>query len=101
MDEFDSLPVHAQNALRRAEITSAEQARAVGRDGLAKVPGLGPLAVSRLFPSAPQPRQREHVLSSDELRRVQRWFDALAEAAPMRLGDGDRALARKIGAWID
>jgi hypothetical protein len=100
MDAFDSLPVHAQNALRRAGITSAEQARAVGRDGLANIPGLGPLAIARLF-TANEPQQRAHTLTSDELRRAKRWFDALHDTAPMRLGDGDRALARKISGWVD
>jgi hypothetical protein len=100
MDDFDSLPVHAQNALRRAGVTSLEQARALGRDGLSKIPGLGPLAIARLFQSDGPP-QRAHTLSSDELRRAKRWFDALQDTAPMRLGDGDRALARKIGGWID
>jgi hypothetical protein len=100
MADFENLPIHAQNALRRAGITSGEQARALGPGGLAKVPGLGPLAIARLFPSGEQ-RQRDFSLSSEELRRVQRWFDALQDSAPMRLGDGDRALARKIGGWVD
>lgn len=101
MDDFDGLPVHVQNALRRAGITSADQARALGRDGLSRVPGLGPLAIARLFPSSPEPQPRHHALSSDELRRVKRWFEALQDAAPMQLGDGDRALMGKIGRWLD
>jgi hypothetical protein len=100
MDDFDSLPVHAQNALKRAGITSTEQARLLGRDGLSKIPGLGPLAVARLF-TANEAQQRSHALSSDELRRALRWFDALQDTAPMRLGDGDRVLARKISGWLD
>ena len=100
MDDFDSLPVHAQNALRRAGITSTEQARSLGRDGLSRIPGLGPLAISRLFTS-PEPKQPAHALSSEDLRRAKRWFDALQDAAPMRLVDGDRALARKISGWVD
>ena len=100
MNDFDGLPVHVQNALRRAGITSFDQARQLGRDGLSKVPGLGPLAIARLFPSA-EPQPRNHVLSSEELRRAKRWFDALQDAAPMQLGDGDRLLARKISGWID
>jgi hypothetical protein len=100
MDDFGGLPVHAQNALRRAGITSIEQAQALGREGLSQVPGLGPLAIARLFPAA-EPQQRHHALSNDELRRIKRWFDALQEAAPMRLSDGDHYLARRIGGWID
>jgi hypothetical protein len=100
MHDFDGLPMHAQNALRRAGITSIDQARSLGRDGLSRVSGLGPLAIARLFPSA-EPQPRSHALSSDELKRAKRWFDALQEAAPMQLGDGDRALAKKISGWID
>jgi hypothetical protein len=100
MNDFDDLPVHVQNTLRRAGITSIEHARSLGRDGLSRVPGLGPLAIARLFPSA-EPQPRNHALSGDELRRAKRWFDALQEAAPLQLGDGDRALARKISSWID
>ena len=100
MDEFDGLPVHAQNALRRAGINSAEQARSIGRDGLAKVAGLGPLAIARLFPSSPAPQPRHPALSSDELKRARRWFDALQDLAPLQIGDADRALARKIDGWI-
>ena len=100
MNDLDELPVHVQNALRRAGISSAEQARALGREGLAKIPGLGPLALARLF-APPGPEQRGQTLSGDELKRVKRWFDTLQETAPMRLGDGDRALARKIGGWVE
>jgi hypothetical protein len=100
MDEFDGLPLHAQNALRRAGVTSAEQARSLGREALSQVPGLGPLAIARLFPSG-EPQQRRHALSSDELRRAKRWFDTLQETAPMRLSDGDRVLAEKIAGWVD
>lgn len=99
MGDFPDLPVHAQNALRRAGITSIDQARALGPDGLSRVPGLGPLAISRLFPAAgAQPRG--HALSSDELKRAKRWFDTLQDVAPTKLNDGDRALARKIEGWI-
>jgi hypothetical protein len=100
MDDFAGLPMHAQNALRRAGVTSVEQARSLGRDGLSRIPGLGPLAISRLFPSA-GPHPRSYSLSSDELRRIKRWFDTLQDAAPTKLSDGDRALAREIGSWID
>ena len=100
MDDFGDLPVHVQNTLRRAGIASADQARALGRDGLSRI-GVGPLALSRLFSSSTAPQPRSHALSSDELRRVQRWFDALQEAAPLKLGDGDHALARKIGGLVD
>ena len=100
MDDFDGLPVHAQNALRRAGVTSIDHARSLGREALAQVPGLGPLAIARLFPSV-EPQQRRHALSSDELRRVKRWFDTLQETAPMRLSDGDRVLAEKIAGWVD
>lgn len=100
MNEIGDLPVHVQNTLRRAGIESADQARALGRDGLARI-GVGPLALSRLFASQAAPEPRSHALSSDELRRVRRWFEVLEEAAPLRLGDGDQALARKIGGWID
>lgn len=99
MSDFSSLPVHAQNALRRAGITSAEQARAMGRDALAKVPGLGPLAVARLFSSA-EPPQRHHTLSTQDLQRVRRWFEALDEADPARLDDADRALAKTLRTWL-
>src|SRR4051812_32011909 len=100
MDDFGGIPIHAQNALRRAGITSIEQARSLGREALSQVPGLGPLAIARLFPSV-QPQPRHHALSSDELRRAKRWFDALQETAPMRLSDGDRVLAEKIAGWVD
>src|SRR3954463_14947165 len=99
MDEFDGLPVHAQNALRRAGITSTQQARSLGREALSQVPGLGPLAIARLFPAV-EPQRRSHPLTRDELARAKRWFDLLQEAAPMRLNDGDRALAEKIAGWI-
>lgn len=100
MDDFEGLPVHVQNALRRAGITSMERARALGREALSQVPGLGPLAMARIFPSA-EPQQRRHALSSDDLRRAKRWFDTLQETAPLRLGDDDRVLADKIARWLD
>lgn len=100
MDDFDGLPVHAQNALRRAGVSSTEHARSLGREALSQVPGLGPLAIARLFPSV-EPQQRRHALSSDELRRAKRWFDTLQETAPMRLSDGDRVLAEKIAGWVN
>lgn len=99
MDDFDGLPVHAQNALRRAGITSMERATALGREAISQVPGIGPLAMARLFPSV-EPQQRRHALSSDDLRRAKRWFDTLQEAAPERLSDDDRLLAKKIAGWI-
>src|ERR1700758_925194 len=99
MDDFDGLPVHAQNALRRAGITSIERARSLGREAISQVPGLGPLAIARLFPSA-EPQQRRHSLSSDDLRRAKRWFDTLQETAPTRLSDDDRVLAEKIAGWV-
>ena len=100
MDSFDGLPIHVQNALRRAGVTSVDQARSLGREGLSRIPGLGPLAIARLFPST-EPQTRNYALSREELRRAKRWFDALQDAAPMQLGDGDRALASKISSWID
>ncbi len=78
---------------------SAEQARALGRDGLSRI-GIGPLALSRLFGASAAPQPRSHALSTDELRRVQRWFDTVQEAASLKLGHGDHALAKKIGGWI-
>lgn len=100
MDNFDGLPVHAQNALRRAGITSMERARSLGREAVSQVPGLGPLAISRLFPSAEPQVQRRNALSTDDLRRAKRWFDTLQDVAPMQLGDADRLLAAKIAGWI-
>jgi len=100
MDDFYGLPVHAQNALKRAGITSMERARALGREAISQIPGLGPLAIARLFPSV-EPQQRRHALSSDDLRRAKRWFDTLQETAPIRLTDEDRMLAQKIAGWVD
>ena len=84
----------------RLAFSASLMAGAAARDGLANIPGLGPLAIARLF-TANEPQQRAHTLTSDELRRAKRWFDALHDTAPMRLGDGDRALARKISGWVD
>lgn len=100
MDDFDGIPLHAQNALKRAGITSIEHARSLGREALSQVPGLGPLALARLFPSGPS-QPRRHALSTDDLRRAKRWFEKLEEAAPLRLSDADRALAEKIAGWLD
>jgi hypothetical protein len=100
MDDFHGLPVHAQNALKRAGITSMEQARSLGREAISRIPGLGPLAIARLFPSV-EPQPRRHVLSNDDLRRAKGWFDALQETAPLRLSAGDRVLAEKIAGWLD
>lgn len=99
MNDFAGLPVHVQNALKRAGVTSIEQARALGREGLANVPGLGPLALARLF-SAPEPPQRSHALSTEDLTRVRRWFEALDEVDPARLDDADRALAKTLRTWL-
>jgi hypothetical protein len=99
MDDFDRLPVHAQNALKRAGITSLERARSLGREAISQVPGVGPLALARLFPSG-EPPQRRHALSSDDLRRAKRWFDTLQQTAPARLSDDDCVLARKIADWL-
>lgn len=99
MDDFGSLPVHAQNALKRAGITSIERARSLGREAVSQVPGIGPLAIARLFPSV-EPQPRRHALSSDDLRRAKRWFDTLQETAPTRLHDDDRVLAEKIAGWL-
>jgi hypothetical protein len=99
MDNFDGLPVHAQNALKRAGITSMEQVRALGREAISQVPGLGPLAIARLFAAA-EPQQRRHALSSDDLRRAKRWFEALQATAPRELSEHDRALAEKIAGWV-
>jgi len=99
MDDFDGLPVHAQNALRRAGITSTAHARSLGREALSQVPGLGPLAIARLFPSG-EAQQRRHAVSSDDLRRAKLWFDMLQETAPTRLSDDDRLLAKKIADWL-
>jgi hypothetical protein len=99
MDDFGGLPVHAQNALRRAGITSMERVRSLGREAVSQVPGLGPLAIARLFPSVEAP-QRRHALSTDDLRRAKRWFDTLQATAPERLSDDDRLLAEKIAGWL-
>jgi hypothetical protein len=99
MDDLDGLPVHARNALRRAGVNSIDQARSLGRDGLSRVPGLGPLAIARLFAAA-EARPASHTLSSEELRRAKRWFDALQDAAPAKLDDADRALAKKISGLV-
>jgi hypothetical protein len=95
MDDFDRLPVHVQNALKRAGITSLERARSLGREAISQVPGVGPLAIARLFQTV-EPQQRHHALSGDDLRRAKCWFDTVQETAPMRLSDDDRALAKKI-----
>lgn len=100
MDDFDSLPLHVQNALKRAGIASLERARALGREAISQVPGVGPLALSRLFPSA-ELQPRRPALSSDDFRRAKRWFDALQETAPLRLSDDDRVLAEKLAHWMD
>ena len=99
MDDFDGLPVHAQNALKRAGVPTIERARALGREAISQIPGIGPLAIARLFPSGPAP-QRRHALSSEDLRRAKRWFDALQETAPTQLDDDDRALAKMIATWL-
>lgn len=99
MDDFDGLPVHAQNALKRAGITSSAQARSLGRAALSEVPGLGPLAIARLFPSGVEPVRR-HSLSSEELRRVRRWFDALQVTGPDQVDADDVALAKKFASWL-
>ena len=100
MNDFDGLPLHVQNALKRAGITSIERARSLGREAVSQIPGVGPLALARLFSSA-EPQQRRHALSSDDLRRAKRWFDMLQEAAPVRLSEDDRVLAEKIAGWLD
>jgi hypothetical protein len=100
MDELDGLPLHVQNALRRAGITSLERARSLGREAISRVPGVGPLALARIFPSG-EVQQRRTSLSADDLRRAKRWFDALQESAPLRLGDADRVLADKIARLVD
>jgi hypothetical protein len=100
MEDFAGLPVHAQNALKRAGITSVERARALGREAVSKVPGLGPLALARLFPSGEQ-RRRPEALSPEDLRRAKSWFDRLQEAAPTQLSEDDALLAAKIAGWID
>lgn len=101
MDDFDGIPLHVQNALKRAGVGSVEQARALGRDAVSKIPGVGPLALSRLFPSGPAAPERRHALSDSDLRRAKRWFNALQADAPEHLSDEDRALARKIEGWLD
>ena len=99
MDEIDALPPHVQNALRRAGITSLEHARSLGREAISRTPGVGPLALARIFPAG-ETQQRRLPLSADDLRRARRWFDALQESAPLRLGDADRALAEKISCTL-
>jgi hypothetical protein len=100
MDDFDGLPVHVQNALKRAGITSLERAKSLGREALSQVPGVGPLALARLFPSG-ELQQRHPALSSDDLRRAKSWFDTLQEAAPRRLSEADHLLAEKIARCVD
>jgi hypothetical protein len=92
--------VDAQNALKRAGITSLGRSKSLGRDAISQVPGIGPLALARLFPSG-EPQQRRPALSSDDLRRVKSWFDTLQEIAPLRLRDADRVLAEKIARCVD
>jgi hypothetical protein len=100
MDDFDGLPVHVHNALKRAGVTSLEHAKSLGREAISQVPGVGPLALARLFPSV-ELQQRRPALSSDDLRRAKGWFDALREAAPLRLSEADRVLAEKIARCVD
>jgi hypothetical protein len=99
MDDFPGLPLHVQNALRRAGVASLEQARALGRDAIARIPGVGPLALSRIFPAA-APREPRPAFTDDDLRRARRWFDALQDAAPARLNEADRVLADKIARLV-
>jgi hypothetical protein len=100
MDEIDALPPHVQNALKRAGITSLERARSMGREAISQVPGVGPLALARIFPAAAT-QQRRLPLSTDDLRRARRWFEALQESAPLRLSDADEVLAEKISRFLD
>jgi hypothetical protein len=99
MDDFHGLPVHAQNALRRAAPPPSTRLGPSVPKASRGFPASGPWR-SPGFSRRPS-RARHHALSSDELRRAKRWFDALQAAAPTQLGDGDRALAKKIGGWID
>jgi hypothetical protein len=100
MNDFHGLPVHVQNALKRAGITSLERAKSLGREAMSRVPGVGPLALARLFPSG-ELQQHRPALSSDDLRRAKSWFDALQEAAPLRLSEADRVLAEKMARCVD
>jgi hypothetical protein len=100
MDDFDALPIHTQNALKRAGIASLAQARALGRAAISKVPGVGPLALARLFPSQPSQARRQP-LSPEDLRRARRWFETLQDVAPLKLSEDDRLLAEKLAAWSE
>jgi hypothetical protein len=94
---LDQLPPKVRATFRDMGLTSMEDVRKLGREKIARLPGMGAGALAAIYPEHELGRRRQ--ISPAELDLALRWYNAIAATNPGSLGADDHALGRKLAKW--